>query len=251
MMNEPAQLRFDYGALDAETRQFVEERTERIHNLARMTAAGIVQIGQYLTEVKARLLHGQFLEWIEREFAWNRMSAERFMRVHEQFKMHNLCNLEIDVSALYLIAAPSTPEPVRAEVIRRSEGGEPVSHAGAHALNHEFRQNGAIPAPTKSLAQMINERRKALAAPEAPKQQLSAAERREEESKRIQREASSTRYVRLMGVIGAIETIAETPHAMSEVAEHIVKFDTPDQGWPTSCREAYSRLRSLCKELKL
>jgi hypothetical protein len=34
------------------------------------------------------------------------------MAVHEAFKNVKLTNLEIDVSALYLIAAPSTPEPV-------------------------------------------------------------------------------------------------------------------------------------------
>ena len=45
-----------------------------------MTAAGNVQIGQYLTEAKEVLGHGE----------------------------------------LYLIAVPKTPEPVRAEAIRRS-----------------------------------------------------------------------------------------------------------------------------------
>jgi hypothetical protein len=68
-----------------------------------------VQIGQYLTEVKERLGHGKFLEWIEREFAWTYRTASSMMRVYERFKLENFSNLEIDVSALYLIAAPSTP----------------------------------------------------------------------------------------------------------------------------------------------
>jgi hypothetical protein len=80
-----------------------------------MTATGIVQIGQYLTEVKGRLKHGQFLEWIEREFAWKQAAAYRFMQVYKNVKITNLINLEIGVSALYLIASPSFPEPVRAE----------------------------------------------------------------------------------------------------------------------------------------
>jgi Protein of unknown function (DUF3102) len=66
-----------------------------IHNLARMTAAGIVQIGQYLTEVKERLGHGRFLGWIEKEFAWSQPTAWRFMNVFEQFKLSNLNNLQI------------------------------------------------------------------------------------------------------------------------------------------------------------
>ncbi|HEY1495410.1 MAG TPA: DUF3102 domain-containing protein, partial [Candidatus Solibacter sp.] len=115
-MSQLAQLRFDYSALDADTRNYVQERTQKIHALARATAAAIVEIGRSLTDVKARLKHGQFLEWIEREFAWSQPSAWRFMNVFEQFKLSNLNNLEIDVSALYLIAAPSTPEALRAEV---------------------------------------------------------------------------------------------------------------------------------------
>ncbi len=35
-----------------------------------------------------------------------------------RFKLSNLSNIDIDVSALYPSAAPSTPEPVRAEVMR-------------------------------------------------------------------------------------------------------------------------------------
>jgi hypothetical protein len=42
------------------------------------------------------------------------------MNVYERFKSSNFEHLEIDVSALYLIARRSTPEPVRAEVIRRA-----------------------------------------------------------------------------------------------------------------------------------
>ena len=51
-----------------------------------MTAAGIVQIGQYLTEVKGRLKHGKFQEWIAREFSWGDDSARNFMHVYERFQ---------------------------------------------------------------------------------------------------------------------------------------------------------------------
>jgi hypothetical protein len=72
----------------------------------------------------------EFLKWMALEFAWSQPTAWRFMNVAKQFTLSNLHNLEIDVSALYLIAAPKTPEPVRAKVIRRADQGEPVSHAG-------------------------------------------------------------------------------------------------------------------------
>jgi hypothetical protein len=49
------------------------------------------------------------------------------MQVYERFKLANFANLQVDVSALYLIAAPSTPEPVEREVIERAKRGEPMT----------------------------------------------------------------------------------------------------------------------------
>jgi hypothetical protein len=141
------QLRFDYRQLDAETRDFVQERAVKIHRLARATAAGIVEIGQHLTDVKAKLKHGKFLEWVEREFAWKERMAENFMTVHARFKSANFANLQIDVSALYLIAAPKTPEPVRQEVIRHAEiSTDNITHSAVKDVIVEYNKTGDAPA---------------------------------------------------------------------------------------------------------
>jgi len=92
-----------------------------------------------LTEVKEKLGHGPFIDWIEREFAWARTTAERFMNVYERVKLPNLGNLDIDVSALYLIAQPKTPEPARNDIIRRASNGgirHPPGDAGPCAALH-------------------------------------------------------------------------------------------------------------------
>jgi hypothetical protein len=252
-MKPPVQLQFDYGALDMDTRRFVLERAERIHNLARMTATGIVQIGQYLAEVKERLGHGRFLEWIGREFGWTDRSARNFMMVYGRFKTENFSDLAIDVSALYLIAAPSTPEPARTEVIRRAGNGEAVSHQGARALVERFRETGEIPDVRVSLPQMIEERRREAApsAPAPPAARMTAEERREQERLRTEREATNARVAAMMTVIEAIEAIARTGYTMTEVAREIERFDTPDQDWHGAVRESLARLRQLSKELKL
>jgi hypothetical protein len=158
------QLRFDYEALDTETRRFVLERAEKIHNLARMTAAGIVQIGQYLTEAKTRLEHGKFLEWIEKEFAWKRTTAWRFMEVFEKVKCSKLEQMEIDVSALYLIAAPSTPEPVRQEVLKIAMSGEHVSHGTVKAVIAEYNKTGDADKAVGQIFRAVAEARKENAA---------------------------------------------------------------------------------------
>ena len=50
------------------------------------------------------------------------------MNVYEKVKcstVEHLQDLQIDVSTLYLIAAPKTPKPVRQEIIKRAQAGEP------------------------------------------------------------------------------------------------------------------------------
>jgi hypothetical protein len=64
------------------------------------------------------------------------------MNVHERVKLPNLGNLEIDVSALYLIAAPSFPEPVGAEITTRAENGEVVTHGMVCAVMVEWKRAG-------------------------------------------------------------------------------------------------------------
>jgi len=245
------QLRFEYAALDADTRAFVLERTERIHNLARMTAASIVKIGEYLTEVKERLGHGKFLEWIEREFAWTYKSAERFMHVSERFTLDNLSNIEIDVSALYLIAAPSTPEPVREEAIRRASNGEPVSHASARALVHRFAATGEIPDVKVSLPELVAQERAAMIPrPEREEPRILAPDPAEKLRQKRAQENSAKMHA-IMLVIQAIEEIHRTAVDMSAVAATIDRLDTPDQDWRGQTRGAADRLRALCKELQL
>lgn len=136
---------FDYGVLDTATAEYLRERADKIHKLARITAQGIVLIGEYLSDAKERVGHGRFLDWIKQEFGWAERSARRFMEVHEAFKSAKLADLQIDVSALYLIAAPKTPEPVRTEVLRRAEEGERITHGAVIELRKRYEETGELP----------------------------------------------------------------------------------------------------------
>lgn len=174
--NDGVQLGFDYAVLDTETRAFVEGRARAIHQIARITAGGIVQIGKHLSEVKERLReHNEgrsrddqerlgFLKWIEREFAWKKWTAEQFMKVHRQFKSVNFTNLEIDVSALYLIAAPKTPEPVRREAVKIAMSGEHVTHGTVKAVIAEYNKTGDANVAVGKLFHAVAEARKEAAA---------------------------------------------------------------------------------------
>lgn len=76
---------FDYASLDPETRIVVQQRTGEIKSLVRRSVADVIDIGGKLAEVKARLQHGQFGDWLEGEFGWSHDTAGRFLNVAAQF----------------------------------------------------------------------------------------------------------------------------------------------------------------------
>lgn len=129
---------FNYDALDAKTRAVVQQRTTEIHALMRRTAEGIIEIGQRLIEVKDALGHGRFGQWLEFEFDWSDQTALNFMNVARRFS--DIPNgLEFAPRALYLLAAPSTPDPARQEALVRAEAGERITYSTAQEIVKEHK----------------------------------------------------------------------------------------------------------------
>ncbi|BAB74360.1 DUF3102 domain-containing protein [Anabaena sp. FACHB-709] len=120
---------FDYGILTPEQRSLVEQRTSEIREQLRRTAQDIWEIGQSLAEVRAQLKHGQFETWLKAEFGWSRRTAYNFINVYETFgNRANLAQIDIATSALYLLAAPSTPENLREQYIEEAKAGKRITH---------------------------------------------------------------------------------------------------------------------------
>ena len=136
---------FDYASLDSETCQFVQEQTGEIRLLMRRTAQGIIEVGQKLIEVKQRLGHGHFLDWLAAEFEWTERTARRFMTVAEKFgtKSDILSSVDVAPTALYLLAAPSTPETAREEALVLAQRGEAITPTTAKQL----KQRHSSPTP--------------------------------------------------------------------------------------------------------
>ena len=154
---------FDYSALSTDDQKLLREWEHQIKSLARMTAQGIVQIGGYLIEAKERVGHGEFLKWIASAFEWGERTAQGFMNVNRTFKSAKFADMDIDVSALYLLSAPRTPEPVRTEVIRRAEAGEPVTHEQVKLLRRRFEETGELPEDVTTLAVMASDAKQEMA----------------------------------------------------------------------------------------
>ncbi len=142
----PARNVFDYTSLDGEISQFVQQRTGEIRVLMKRTAQDIIEIGQKLIGVKEKLGHGRFLDWIKAEFEWSYPTAARFIQVANSFSQ----DYQIDKfapSALYLLAAPSTPETAREEALALAKAGEHITYTTAKAIKQKYSPPPAKPKP--------------------------------------------------------------------------------------------------------
>ena len=129
---------FNYAALNRENRIVVLERTREIKNLLRRTAQDIIEIGQKLIEVKQQLGHGNFRSWLQAEFDLSLSAATKFMQVYEQFKNVNFKQLNFAISALYLLAAPSTSCEARQEALARANEGESITYSKAKSIINRY-----------------------------------------------------------------------------------------------------------------
>jgi hypothetical protein len=137
---------FDYTSLDPTTSRFVQQQTGEIRALMKRTAQDIIQVGKKLIQVKGRLGHGRFLTWLETEFDWHRDTANKFMHVANQFGSVEMSKLStFDISALYQLAAPSTPQAAREEAIARAKTGEAISNKAAKSIKQKYATPTAKP----------------------------------------------------------------------------------------------------------
>src|SRR5262245_51247725 len=126
---------FDYGALDQETQVLVRLRASAIKGLAKRVAGDIAESGGKLAEVKDRVGgNGKFNEWLSSELGWSERTAYNFIAVWQKFGAANFALENVATSALYLLAAPSTPAEA-VEVARQlADSGEDVTHSVAKEI---------------------------------------------------------------------------------------------------------------------
>ena len=115
----------------AQADQVLTEHADSIRKLGSRVIADAIEIGRRLSECKQIVGHGNWLPWLKREFRWSERTARNFISVYEfvRRKSANLADLAIDISSVYLLAAPSAPEHAREAVLSRLESGEALSLA--------------------------------------------------------------------------------------------------------------------------
>jgi hypothetical protein len=155
----PAPVKLDAVLSDAEFRAEIEAVARQIEHFER---SAIFRIANRLAWVHEQFLYrrdkGGFQGWVESRLGYSRTQAYRLLDVAKLIE--SVPGWEtfgtLPVTALYQLAAPSTPVPVRDEVLDRLKAGERLSCAmvteaiesAAAAAARE--QNGAAPDATES-----------------------------------------------------------------------------------------------------
>jgi hypothetical protein len=113
-------------AIDAAT---LETFALEIEQLSRTASCTILQIAACVDRVhkifKYRRDEGGFTGWMEKRLGWSSSQAYRFLDIHKRFgNGESFPNWErLGTSALYMLAAPSTPNEAVKEIVERIEAG--------------------------------------------------------------------------------------------------------------------------------
>lgn len=129
---------FDYELTGSEGRkvlrsaQRIRKWAERCEKAARVTGQIAVKIGCELANVKKKLSHGLWGQWLEAELTWSERKAQYYIAIGEKFKSAETADL--GVWALATLSGKSVPEAAIEEAVRRSLSGETVTVADAKQL---------------------------------------------------------------------------------------------------------------------
>ncbi|MGD1919479.1 MAG: DUF3102 domain-containing protein [Pleurocapsa sp.] len=147
---------FNYLSLDSQKRSEIQQATVAIRERLRKAAQDIWEIGKMLNDVQSKLQRGQFDEWIKTEFDWSRRTAYKFISVYKRFDNSvNLEEINIATSALYLLAAESTPEEIREDFIQKAQSGEKVTHQQVLKVVKKARENSQEKSETSPTSQTL------------------------------------------------------------------------------------------------
>jgi hypothetical protein len=102
----------------------LESVARRVRRRLKRMSGDIIEIGRELRAVKQRLERGGFLDWVETACGLSPRTAQLMMRTAEWAEGRREIVAHLEPTAIYLLAAPSTPETVRQDVLSRLQEGQ-------------------------------------------------------------------------------------------------------------------------------
>ncbi|WP_167858427.1 DUF3102 domain-containing protein [Methylobacterium nonmethylotrophicum] len=112
---------FSYEQLPSDLASEARKVAERVH---RRNRAQIMETGNDLILMKKKLGHGMFGAWIEAEFGMSDRTAQNYMRAAETFADKPEIVSVLPPITVYALAAKSTPDDIRTDVIARFDAGQ-------------------------------------------------------------------------------------------------------------------------------
>jgi hypothetical protein len=110
--------------------------SRQIKALEKSTVNNVVKIGGLLNEAYETLEHGEYQEWLSREFSWSYRTALRYLRVYlfaESCQIGTFKKMNLSLTALHLVADPCTNEKARKAIIRAALKGR-VTYSIAESI---------------------------------------------------------------------------------------------------------------------
>lgn len=133
-----ADTKFNYAALPTEKAASARAAAEQVRTLVGLAVSNIIEAGGICHQQKEALGHGHFKQWVASEFDVSYETVVNWMRVAKEFGGKNVNLTFLKPSTLYALAAPSTPDPVRTEVMERAANGEKVTAKEIETLKRKL-----------------------------------------------------------------------------------------------------------------
>jgi Uncharacterised protein family (UPF0137)/Protein of unknown function (DUF3102) len=141
---------FKYETLPPAKRASIQKLTTEIKEDLQKTVHTIWDIGKKLIEVRSQIETSYFTSWLKTEFNWSRRTAYNFINVYEAFPEFSHAIFaridNISLSALYLLAAPSTDPQIRSDFLDLALAGNNIRHKSVKAAIDEFKKTQTDPA---------------------------------------------------------------------------------------------------------
>jgi hypothetical protein len=133
----------DAEGASADLRPWLEDRYNRLQVIIKRTTVDLVEFGQILTEVRSTLTHKEFLDFVK-AIGISRPTAYRWIAAAGAGQACSHVE-NIESTALYALAAPSTPEDVRDAFLRQADAGQGVTLQAVRATLNDRREPKSTP----------------------------------------------------------------------------------------------------------
>jgi hypothetical protein len=126
---------FDYGDIDLQIKQSIENATSEIKILFCRTAANMIEIGLRLKQIKSQLPDRTWLRWLDSEFVMSERTAQHYMRAATVYSdCLGASNFNVSMKVLRALSSMDNAEIVSATVNEIVSSGETLDDARALKL---------------------------------------------------------------------------------------------------------------------